>query len=228
MPSASTNLSEVVQKTMTRLAVQAITTNNSSCVANANNSQSLTIGCLNGTNGVTIVQDITNKTTVDCVQQTSNDQTFSSDIQNQMSTLVDQVATANPGAINVSTNVSKQVQETVVDLSTKIDIDNFKTCVANAQNQQNINIGCVSDSTNLSVTQVIDNDILVDCMQTDMNIVAASSSVTNAMAATTTQKATSGFDFSAIAIIIIAVIGLLVSFVLLGPKLLSAIRGNKK
>lgn len=146
-----------------------------------------------------ITLDATATADISCIQTAVQTAELSTNIANQLKALIEQEATAGPAlfSIGVSTNVSDTEQKIVNTISSSIDISSIQQAVARQSVGQDVKFD-ISDSR---VKQILVNagaSSVVAAVQNNTASATARADLANAIEATSSQKATSGWSIVAL------------------------------
>jgi hypothetical protein len=205
--SASTNVSEQVNRNVVNAITDVIVKSQTACAAGSQQDQSMTIGVIAGEVG-SISQNANSTVSASCIQKLDNSSISKADITAALKAAVDQTAQANPtlGA-SISTNVSNITNENITNISNKFSVDTVKTCIAAAAQKQQMEIGAVLSSAKVgSISQVMDSSVVANCIQSESNVAEDIKKLTADLTSEVKQSAVSGLPMGAIIGIIIAVI----------------------
>lgn len=180
---------------------------NQGCSTGQSISQNIKIGDLDGVNGLTIEENATQVTNLVCLSELDASVSLSTEVSNAINSSLKATASAGQTIGYSSTDVeTANINKNINDIANNVSVASVQTCIAEQFAEQNVDIGNIKNSSNITITIVSSQNAIVNCLQKQKTVVASVTDLANTVTASSENSATSGFDLGAILGVVIAII----------------------
>lgn len=207
---------------------------NQGCSTGQEIRQNIKLGDLDGVTGLTIEANATQVTNLVCFSELDATVDQSTSLSNAIKS--DLKASAEAGQIvgyGESDTQTESINRNVNNIATNVSVSSLQTCIAEQFAEQNVEIGNIKNSSEITITIASSQNAMVNCLQKQSTYISNVTEVANAVTASTDANASSGFDLGTIigliiAVIIVIIIVSLLTFTSLPATILNLFIGTVK
>lgn len=207
---------------------------NQGCSTGQTIKQNIKIGDLDGVTGLTIEANATQVTDLVCISELDATVDLSTKISNEIQSSLKASAKAGQTiGYSESDAQTESINKNINNISNNVDVSSIQTCIAEQFSEQNVDIGNIKNSSEITITIASSQKAVVNCLQKQTTYISNVTDLANTVTASTDAEASSGFDLGAlialiVGILLIVAVVFLVVFTSLPTTILNLFIGTVK
>lgn len=190
--SISKTSAESVTKSLNEAITNAIISQQQSCSAATQTTQSVGDVTISGSKGVDINLTSSSKLSLQCLSQMTNSLEFQNKIKAELEAAVAAQSTSTSSlGLNVSSSNARTYQESINRVATNFDISSVQNCVSNFAATQTANKVTINSSEDVKLSFSISSEQLTSCVASNSSTASAVSDLSAQLTSNASATATS-------------------------------------